>query len=221
MHGVIHNDTVDNRHNSAEQSSTPDDTLTNEDEKHDDEAGQEGKKSASEMQDDDDFTDGDYNDDNVSLNTQLMDDQNEFDNYDDDSGEDSVTSATRDCMDDEKIFAEKAVCDFSKDALAQIVNEVTSQKEVEIEQIDNKIHGMCATSLKDLTTKNGNYQSKSIECKDLLYDSQKKDHTQAFGEEGETSNKYEAGANKLNEEKVKNDENQNHDGMPLTSAATD
>eukprot|EP00957_Ditylum_brightwellii_P076789 5836691-Ditylum_brightwellii.AAC.1 len=61
-----------------------------------------------------------------------------FDNYD--SQENSGLSVTHDHMDDETNFTKKAMCNFSTDTSEQIVNEVTLQKEAEIEQINNKIH---------------------------------------------------------------------------------
>eukprot|EP00957_Ditylum_brightwellii_P143552 10936366-Ditylum_brightwellii.AAC.2 len=75
------------------------------------------------MQDDGAFSDGDCNNDKGSLNMQFMDNHNDFDDNSDDSQEDK-----------------KAICEFSKDTLDQIVNKVTPQKEIEIEQINKEIH---------------------------------------------------------------------------------
>eukprot|EP00957_Ditylum_brightwellii_P033807 2562117-Ditylum_brightwellii.AAC.1 len=132
------------------------------------------------MQDDGAVSDDDYNNDNGSLNTQCMDDQNEF--YDDDdSQEDGVTSTAHEDTDNEANLTEKAVCDFSKDALAEIVNEMTPQKEANTEQINEEINGMCF-SLKDITTE-GEHEH--------VEDAQGNDHTQIVEEEGEISNKCE------------------------------
>eukprot|EP00957_Ditylum_brightwellii_P076033 5779387-Ditylum_brightwellii.AAC.1 len=92
MYGTMNDDTANNCHNNAKQNITTDANLTNDDEKHDDEADQEGTHSISEMQNDDAFSDGNYNNDNVSFNTQLMGNQNEFDDDNDDSQEDSEPS---------------------------------------------------------------------------------------------------------------------------------
>eukprot|EP00957_Ditylum_brightwellii_P148996 11344242-Ditylum_brightwellii.AAC.1 len=110
-----------------------------------------------------------------------MDDQNEFYNNDD-SQEESVMSTAHEDTDNEMNHTEKAICDFSKDAIAHIVNEVTPQKEAITEQINKEINDMCATLLKDVTTE-GEHE--------YIKDAQGNDLTQIVEEEGETSNKCE------------------------------
>eukprot|EP00957_Ditylum_brightwellii_P143551 10936366-Ditylum_brightwellii.AAC.1 len=90
-------------------------------------------------------------------------------------------STTHEDIDDKTNITENAICDFSKDALAQIVNEVTPQKEANTEQINKEINNMCAALLKDVTTE-GEHEH--------IKDAQGNDHTQIV-EEGETSNKCE------------------------------